>query len=271
MVAVGLLRACHPEPTVAVTAFAASLAVAMGRGAAGVAAVTVAVLAGQLSVGWQNDWLDAARDRAAGRRDKPVATGLVSRRLVGRAAAVAAVAAVPLSLVSGAEAAAVHLVAVALAWSYNLRLKATVASVVPYVLAFPALVAFVSLSRPAHPWPPWWAPATAAALGAGAHLLNAAPDLANDLAAGVRGLPQRLGRPASLTASAVLLLGGTVVVSVGPGLPVWVAPTSMTAAVATLAGGWLAGRQSGSRALFRAALGVAALDLAVLVTRLQLR
>ncbi|MGA8113956.1 MAG: hypothetical protein WCA46_09870, partial [Actinocatenispora sp.] len=60
--AYGLVRGCHPEPTVAVTVVATTLAVVVGRGTGGAAAVCVAVLAGQLSIGWSNDWWDAARD-----------------------------------------------------------------------------------------------------------------------------------------------------------------------------------------------------------------
>ena len=59
-----------------------------------VLAVGAAVLAGQLSVGWHNDWLDAERDSAAARPDKPVATGAVSRRTVARCALIALAAAV---------------------------------------------------------------------------------------------------------------------------------------------------------------------------------
>ena len=42
--------------------------------------------------------------------------------------------------------------------------------------------------------PPWWATlGLGAMLGVGAHLVNALPDLADDEATGVRGLPHRLG------------------------------------------------------------------------------
>src|SRR6202789_4337288 len=77
--ALALLRASHPEPTVMVTALAVALAIGTGRGGVGVLFVGAAVLAGQLSVGWHNDWLDAKRDSAAGRTDKPVAPGEISR------------------------------------------------------------------------------------------------------------------------------------------------------------------------------------------------
>ena len=40
--------------------------------------VAAAVLAGQLSVGWLNDYLDADRDRAVRRADKPVVTGALT-------------------------------------------------------------------------------------------------------------------------------------------------------------------------------------------------
>jgi 4-hydroxybenzoate polyprenyltransferase len=266
-VAVGLVGACHPEPSVAVTVMAVALAVAGTRSTPGVVAVGLAVLAGQLSVGWHNDWLDAERDRAAARSDKPVARGAVSRAAVGRAAAAALVAVVPLSLLSGWRAAAAHLTAVGLAWAYNARLKATVASVVPYALAFPLLVAFVSLGQRGAPWPPWWALLTAALLGSGAHLVNAAPDIADDLASGLAGLPSRLGYRRSVGVAAVLLLAATVVAVVGPGHPGPAALSALVAAtlVVALAVGF--GRRPGSRWLFRAAMLVALIDVATLVAQ----
>ena len=136
VVAVGtvgaLVRACHPEPTAAVTAVAAALAAAVGRGVAGTIAVAAAVLAGQLSVGWMNDYLDRDRDVRVHRADKPVVAGMLAPATLRTATAVAAVAVVPLSLLSGWLAGSLHLVAVASAWSYNLWLKATVLSVLPY-------------------------------------------------------------------------------------------------------------------------------------------
>jgi 4-hydroxybenzoate polyprenyltransferase len=266
-IVVGLVRACHPEPSVAVTAMAVALAFAGRRTAPGVAAVGLAVLAGQLSVGWHNDWLDAERDRAAARPDKPVAQGAVGRATVGRAAGVALVAVVPLSLLSGWRAAAAHLAAVGLAWGYNARLKATVASFVPYALAFPLLLAFVSLGQRGAPWPPWWALLTAALLGSGAHLVNAAPDIADDLASGVAGLPQRLGYGRSVAAAAVLLLAATVVAVTGPGHPGAVALSTLGAASLVVALAAALGRRPGSRWLFRAAMLVALIDVAALVAQ----
>ncbi|HEY0717562.1 MAG TPA: UbiA family prenyltransferase [Streptosporangiaceae bacterium] len=265
--AIALVRSSHPEPTVMVTALAMALAIGTGRSAIGVLAVGAAVLAGQLSVGWHNDWLDAARDAAAGRPDKPVAAGAIGRRAVGRAALTALVAAVPLSLASGWRAGLAHLVAIALAWAYNARLKATLISFVPYAVAFPLLVAFVTLGAPHASWPPWWALVTAALLGCSAHLVNVVPDMSDDLAAGVRGLPHRLGRSRSVAATVALLMAATVVESFGPGHPGWWAVTAVVAVAAAITAGIVLARRPGSRWLFRAVLVAAAIDVAGLVAR----
>lgn len=212
---VPLVRACHLQPTLAVTAVVTVLALASGRGA-GSAWVALAVLTGQLSVGWSNDYLDRDRDRRAGRTDKPVAVGSVRAGTVATAAAVAVVACVPLSLLSGWRAGAVHLAAVAVAWAYNAWLKRTPASPLPYALAFGAVPAFVTLGLPGHPWPPAWATLAAALLGTGAHFVNTLPDLADDERTGVRGLPHRLGGRASLLVGALLLAGSAGVIAAIP-------------------------------------------------------
>jgi 4-hydroxybenzoate polyprenyltransferase len=217
---IALLLACHPGPTLAVTLLAGLLAVAAGAQATTTGLVVAAFLAGQLSVGWSNDWLDAARDASVGRRDKPVATGAVRRSAVGRAAAVAAVAAVPLSLALGWAAGAAHLVAVGSAWSYNLRLKRTAWSWLPFALSFGLLPAVVTLALPGTPAPPWWTVGAGALLGVGAHLVNVLPDLDDDLATGVNGLVQRLGRTAAAVLAPVVLVAATVLVAVGPPGPV---------------------------------------------------
>src|SRR4051794_235799 len=80
--AVALLGACHPGPAFAVTVLAGLLARAVGLAPGGIALVVVAVLAGQLSIGWSNDLIDLARDRTVGRADKPLVDGRVSEPTV---------------------------------------------------------------------------------------------------------------------------------------------------------------------------------------------
>ncbi len=255
-----LLRAAHAQPTAAVTAMATALAVSAGRGAAGSALVGAAVLTGQLSVGWSNDVADRDRDRRAGRTDKPIVAGQVAVATVAWAACVAAVACIGLSLASGWRAGLVHIGEVAVAWAYNLGLKATVLSPVPYAVSFGALPAFVTLGLPGHPLPPGWAMTAAALLGAGAHFVNTLPDLDADRAAGVWGLPQRLGRRPSLLIGAALLAASALAVAVLPAggssplaVVLLVAALASTAAVVALA---LTGRDRASWTLTLATAGL---------------
>jgi 4-hydroxybenzoate polyprenyltransferase len=257
----GLLLACHPAPAFAVAAFATALAVASGRAPGGIALVGAAVVTGQLSVGWSNDRIDLERDRAAGRRDKPLAAGELSPEAVGTAAACALALCVPLSLASGPAAGAAHLAGVGAAWAYNLRLKRTALSWLPYAVAFGLLPAFVTLGLPGAPWPKTWVLIAGALLGTGAHFANVLPDIEDDLRAGVRGLPQRLGRRVSGAVAVLLLTAASVTLAAplgGPGRLALVvtAPLALTTAVAPH-GRWP----------FLAALANAAVDVALLLSQ----
>jgi 4-hydroxybenzoate polyprenyltransferase len=260
------VRACHPEPTAAVTALATALALSAGRGAES-AWVTAAFLSGQLSVGWSNDWIDADRDRRTARPDKPVPRGEVSPGALRTAALVAATACVPLSLAMGLSAGLVHLAAVASAWAYNARLKSTVLSWAPYAFSFGLVPSIVTLGLDGAPRAPWWATAAGALLGVGAHLANVLPDLEDDEATGVRGLPHRLGRTGSAGLSALLLLAATSLLAVGPGRPGPLVAAALVVAAAVTGTGLALGRREGSRAPFRAVLVVAAVDVALLLAR----
>jgi len=262
-----LLRACHLQPTLAVTAIATTLAVSAGRGA-GSAWVALAVLAGQLSVGWSNDYLDRDRDRLAGRADKPIVAGGVAARTVGAGAVAAAVLCVPLSLLSGWRAGSIHLAAVAVAWAYNGWLQGTVASVVPYALAFGVLPAFVTLGLPGHPWPPAWATCAAALMGSGAHFVNPLPDLGGDASTGIRGLAHRVGPAGSLFLGALLMASATAVLVAAPpgglGGVGWALASAAAAAAGGVVGVGLTGRL---RAAWSLTLGVAVLNVAVFLAR----
>ncbi len=173
----GLVVASHFPPTVMVTAFALALSAGIGAGARTTTLVALAVLSGQLSVGWSNDWLDARRDVAVGRADKPVVSGLVTAATLRTAALVALAVCLALSLATGPLPGVVHVVAVGVAWSYNARLKATWWSWAPYAVSFGLLAVFVVLAAPGDGRPAPWAVAAAALLGVGAHVSNTLPDL----------------------------------------------------------------------------------------------
>lgn len=212
-----LFASSHPGPTVTVTVLAAVIAAAVGHPAWLVVLVALTVVAGQLSIGLANDWIDADRDRTVGRSDKPVAQGLIAVGTVRTAAFVTAGVAVLLSVFLGPVAAVAHLVLVAAGWAYDAGLKRTVWSVVPFVVAFGLLPVVAVSAGPDGDWPAGWAIATGAVFGVAIHCTNVLPDLVDDAATGVRGFPHRLGlRGAGVTAfgalvvAALLVLGGQV-------------------------------------------------------------
>ncbi|MFG2206001.1 UbiA family prenyltransferase [Streptomyces sp. NPDC048638] len=260
-----LLRACHPGPTAAVTLLVGGLAVAAGRSGPQALLMTAAVLAGQLSVGWSNDAVDAARDAVTGRRTKAVVAGEVSAGAVRAAAVGALTLCLPLSFACGPLAGTVHLLGVAAGWAYNLGLKATALSWLPYAVGFASLPAFVALGLPGRPWPAWWSVTAAALLGVGAHLADVLPDIAGDLATGVRGWPQRLGRRRAALLLPLPLVAATVVlVSGGPGPAGATGLLAVVASVAVAVGGvLLAGVRP--KAPFLGAVVVAAVDVALLL------
>ena len=257
-----LLGACHPGPAFAVTLLAGLLAGAVGLGPGRTALVVAAVLTGQLSIGWSNDLIDLARDRAVGREDKPLVDGRVSEGTVRIACALAVVATIPLSLACGLLAGLVHLVSVASGWAYNLGVKSTRWSWLPYAVAFGALPAFVSLTDQPDRIPPLWLPLAGALLGVGAHFVNVLPDLADDAATGVRGLPHRLGARSSAAVAAAVLVAAALVIVVGA--PVDSTPVAATALVLT-AGLATVALLAHGRTPFRAAIAMALVDVAMLV------
>jgi 4-hydroxybenzoate polyprenyltransferase len=263
--AAGLVKACHPEATSAVAAGAGLLAAAAGLGPAGIVGVAGVVLASQLSIGWHNDWLDAERDAAVGRADKPIVSGALSRRTAGMASVFAAAATPLLALFFGVPAAAIAFLALIGGLSYNWPLKFTPLSPLPYLFSFAALPAFVALA--AQLTPPWWLVSAGAALGVGAHFANVLADLHDDAATGVLGLPQRIGARWSGAIAAVMLLAASALLAWGPaGPPSAVALAGLSLVVVVLLlGGYGQVRRPQRRFAFRAVMVVALIDVALLL------
>jgi 4-hydroxybenzoate polyprenyltransferase len=156
---------------------------------------------------------------------------------------------------------------VASGWAYNAGLKRTAASVLPYMTGFGALPAGVVAAAPGTPAAPWWLVSAGAALGAAAHLANVAPDLEDDLATGVRGLPHRLGARASAVTGALVLGGASLVLVLGPDRPPTAAGWACLAlAVPAVVVAALAGTPRFRRLAFPAVMLLTVLDVVLLLT-----
>jgi 4-hydroxybenzoate polyprenyltransferase len=258
-----LALSCHLIPSLAVTALTAGLAGLAGLPLDRGILVTSAIFTGQLSIGWSNDYIDAEPDAAVRRSDKPVASAAVAPRVAGIAAGVALVLMLALSGALGWPGGGAALVATACGWAYNLGLKATVLSWLPYAIAFGMLAAVATLSASAPRWPAPWALAAGALLGVAAHLANVLPDLGQDAATGVRGLPHRLGPKATALAGAGLLLAASAVILFGAGGQGgrwrWAGFVAAFLVAGTAAAS--AYRNPSSQRFFRATILIAAMDL----------
>jgi 4-hydroxybenzoate polyprenyltransferase len=259
-----LIRASHLGPSLAITAMITLLAAEAARRGSGPVLVAPAVLAGQVSIGWSNDAFDAGRDAAAGRTDKPIPAGAVSRRAVGVAAVAALAVSLLLSLAIGEATGIVNAMMLAAGWAYNAGLKSTLASGLMYVVGFGLIPAFAASTLPGHPAPRPWITAAAATLGLGAHFANVLPDLAGDQATGVHGVPQRVAArwgPAAVRATALvlLLLASAALALACSRSRLWLALAGLGAAVllATI------GARGSGRLPFLAAIGIAAIDVAL--------
>ena len=264
----GYVQATHPGPTAAVTTFTVALGLAVDLGWRTIPS-TAAVLAGQLSVGWCNDYVDRHLDRRAGRHEKPLVRSVVSDRGLAIGMVVAAVASMPLSLALGPLAGIAQLLGVACGWLYNLGLKRTPASPLPYLVAF-ALVptSFVVLALPGDLWPRPTVVLASGLLGVSAHFTNAIKDLDADALTGVHGLPQRIGARWSGVASGVLVVGGSVLLLGSAGaLPAAAAVLAALGALIALAyAALLVGRRPVRRAFGLNVVAVGCLVAAVVTS-----
>jgi 4-hydroxybenzoate polyprenyltransferase len=209
----------------------------------------------QYSAGALNDAVDAPADAATG-RDKPVPAGAISRRATAALAVAAGLASLVFGALLGPATLALAVAGLACAWAYDLWLKGTVASVLPFALALPLVPLFGYGAAGRFPAVLWWAWPIGALAAVAVHLADSLPDVETDRAAGVHGLATLLGvrRAAVLVAAGYLAMLALVA---GSGLaagdrPVVLggAAVSLVLAAAALAVG-ARGRPSDRRAAYR--------------------
>jgi len=199
------LRAAHFGPTVIVTT--ASFLLSLSQySLIDSLRVTIAIFAGQLVVGWSNDFIDAPLDIAAQRTKKPIVSKEINPEQLRKSIVVALVAALLLSLFSplGLTGTLIHFLGILSATFYNLKLKPTILSPLPYIVSFGALPWAIYL--PAGNQPPLWLYLDFILIAVAFHFFNVLKDFQWDIKQGIMGLPQRLGRNVSLIISISLVV-----------------------------------------------------------------
>ena len=126
------LRAAHFGPTLIVTTTTFLLALSQYLPIEALR-VAIAIFAGQLVVGWSNDFIDAPLDIAAQRTKKPIVGKEIDPDQLRKSIVYAIFAALLLSLINplGLIGTLIHFLGLLSATLYNLKLKSTILSPVP--------------------------------------------------------------------------------------------------------------------------------------------
>jgi 4-hydroxybenzoate polyprenyltransferase len=204
------LRAAHFGPTIIVTATTFLLALSQYSLIDSIR-VAIAIFAGQLVVGWSNDFIDAPLDIAAQRSKKPIVSKEINPEQLKKSIFGALFVALILSLFSplGLTGTLIHFLGILSATFYNLKLKPTILSPLPYIISFGLLPWAIYL--PAGNQPPLWLVIDFMLISVAFHFFNVLKDFQWDINQGVLGLPQCLGRNVSLFISISLVVSAVIV------------------------------------------------------------
>ncbi len=244
-------RVIHPFPVglnVAATAAIAGIAVDGVPEATDLTRLTVAMFCVQAAIGASNDYCDRDLD-AITKPYKPIARGLVQPNVALLLAALLALVAGALTATFGLLSLAVGACGLLAGLAYNFRLKRTILSPLPFMVALPALPFWVSISLDRFASELWWLAVFGPLVGLSVHLSNTAPDLEQDRQAGVRGLAHVLGLKRTL-AIAWGSFAGALILAVSLGLrlnydwPLFLVAAGASAVLLALAVGAYALRRS---------------------------
>ena len=188
-------RIIHPFPTLLNVAATFGLAFVASRGVPDLPLLSrmlLLMLCAQGAIGVANDYFDRDLD-ARSKPWKPVAGGLISARSAAALALALSGVSVALAETLDVGGFLLALLGLACGLAYDARLKRTVFSAAPYMVAIPTLPLWVWLTLGA--WRPvlWWLLPVGALIGLALHLQNTVADIEDDAAAGVLGLAHRLG------------------------------------------------------------------------------
>jgi 4-hydroxybenzoate polyprenyltransferase len=192
-------RVIHPFPVALNVAATVALAAIANDGlpAVGVLArLATAMFFVQAAIGASNDYCDRDLDVMT-KPYKPIVRGAIEPRTALTVAVLCAIAAGAIASTFGLASVAAGAVGLAAGLAYNARLKRTVASALPFMVALPALPIWVWASVDTFTPELWWLVPFAPLAGLAVHLSNTLPDIESDRRAGVRGLAHTLGEARS--------------------------------------------------------------------------
>ena len=216
-----------------------------------VALIVLSVAGSQVATGAFNDWADRERD-AGQRPEKPIPAGQLTAATALAIGTVGLVVQLLASAVLGPLPLLLGALAVGSALVYDLALSRTPLSVLPYILSFGVLPAWIASGIDVPIERVTGAMLLVAPFAAAAHLANAVRDFPLDAAAASRNLAQVLG----LRVSRVLAVGLALLVGLGVAIAFAVEdrPSPVSAVLAGLGLATVAFGSTGVRRLWPALL-----------------
>jgi len=207
------VRLVHPFPSVVVAAVTVGFTVLVDPfpGIQTAAYLGIGMLCYQLAIGIVNDVVDADADRQT-KPWKAVARGVVSGRAAAILACILAASGLLLTMYFGVIAWLLGVAGLACGLLYDVRLKRTRLSWLPFAVAFPLIPLWVFVAS--HAWSPllWWTLPLGASLGFALHLANQAPDISGE--AEIDGAAHRMGEQRARLL-AILAFGATTIAAAG--------------------------------------------------------
>ena len=189
------LRIIHPFPTLLNGVAVIGLAFVASWGAPDgslLLRMVAMMLCAQSAIGIVNDICDGELDAAA-KPWKPLASGAIAVRTAQAATFVLIAATVALAATLGVAGFVLAMAGLGAGLAYDVRLKRSLLSPVPYMVAIPVLPLWVWASLDRWEAALWWLLPLGALVGLSLHLANTAPDIEDDLRHGVRGFAHVIG------------------------------------------------------------------------------
>jgi 4-hydroxybenzoate polyprenyltransferase len=174
----------------------------------------ITVLMTQISISALNDWADRDRDAQAQRR-RPVALGRISSPAALVVAIVFAIASLAAAMAFGGWPVLLVATGLAAGWSYDLVLKPTPFSVLPFAIGFPLLALWVAVAADRPLRAPLVLLLGGVPLAVAIHLADAIPDRGIDARAGLRTPAVALPYPMAEILAGSLLFAGIGVAYIG--------------------------------------------------------
>jgi 4-hydroxybenzoate polyprenyltransferase len=258
----GVARLVHPFPSALDAAVTLALALLAGALVGRAVLLGASMLLIQFSIGTFNDLLDAPADAIAG-RSKPLVDGRVTARIALRVGVVCGLAGLVLAGFAGPATALVACAGYGIGLAYDVRLKASAWSWLPYAAGIPLLPVFAWVGATGDlPGPILVLAGLGVLGGTSLAIANSLADAERDAASRTRTVATALGRDRAIRLGGLLGLAvGAVATTSAIELAGWIPGTWVTAAgAATL----VAGLALGFAGRLQRAWEVQAIGLAIL-------